>query len=73
MTVKEIIKKYLEDNGFDGLCTDDCGCGIDDLFPCCEDMCADCVPAYKCKCDHNCGEYHSCWTSSKMNGCWREQ
>lgn len=34
MTVKEIIVKYLKDNGCDGLCYEDCGCEIDDLFPC---------------------------------------
>lgn len=50
MTAKEIIIKYLKDNGFDGLCGEDCGCGIDDLAPC--DMPMDCEPAYK----HICGE-----------------
>lgn len=24
MTLKEIVKQYLDDNGFDGLCGDDC-------------------------------------------------
>lgn len=46
MTVKEIVIKYLVNNGYDGLCTDDCGCGIHDLNPCGECMC-DCVPAKK--------------------------
>jgi len=28
MDVKDIVKKYLTDNGFDGLAGDECGCGI---------------------------------------------
>ena len=46
MTVKEIVKKYLEDNGYDGLCTFDCGCPIDDLIPC-GDCFESCVPGHK--------------------------
>jgi hypothetical protein len=34
MTVEEIIKKYLVDNGFDGLCTNECGCFTDNLILC---------------------------------------
>lgn len=36
MTVREIVKEYLREHGFNGLCSEDgeCGCGIDDLFPC---------------------------------------
>lgn len=58
MTVKEMIEKYLRDNGFDGLCNDDCGCPLDDLMPCCDSI-EGCVPGYKVPCD--CGEgcdYH---------------
>ena len=29
MNVTEIVKKYLEENGYDGLCSDVCGCGCD--------------------------------------------
>ena len=36
MTIREIIKKHLEDNGFVGLCSYECGCDIDDLMPCME-------------------------------------
>lgn len=41
MNCKEIIKKYLDDNGYDGLCHDECGCLKDDLYPCgeCFDVC----------------------------------
>ena len=44
MTCKDIIIAKLKELGADGLCCEDCGCGIDDLFPCGED-CLDCVPA----------------------------
>ena len=44
MNVKEILHKYLVDNGHQGLCTDGCGCGVKDLIPC--ESCFDnCVPA----------------------------
>lgn len=47
VTIKEILIKWLLDNGFDGLAnTESCGCGIDDLAPCdCSPM--DCEPAKK--------------------------
>ena len=47
MTVHEIILEYLEEHGFDGLCTDDCGCLLDDLAPCCSESLIDCVPGIK--------------------------
>ncbi len=48
MNVKEIIVKYLRENGYDGLCNIDsqCGCEISDSFPC--DICdGSCEPAIK--------------------------
>lgn len=35
-TVKEIVKKWLIDNKYDGLCDPDyeCGCEVNDLMPC---------------------------------------
>jgi len=73
MTAKEIIIKYLTDNGYDGLYNndDDCGCGIDDLLPCGASP-DDCKPAYKCKCDLHCGVYSACYTPAKENKCWKE-
>ena len=50
MTVREIIKNYLKERHYDGLCGDGCGCGIDNLFPCGE-INTDCQPAYAHKCD----------------------
>ena len=48
MNCKEIIIDYLKKNNFDGLiCTEvSCGCPIEDLAPCEENM-FDCIPAYK--------------------------
>lgn len=48
MTVEEIIKDYLKENGFDGLCNSyaECGCNIDELIACGND-CSDCEPGYK--------------------------
>ena len=36
MDCREIIIKWLHDNGHDGLCEPDteCGCGLDDFAPC---------------------------------------
>jgi hypothetical protein len=45
MDVKGIVKEYLENNGFDGLCTEDCGCRNDDLMPCGEGF-IQCVPGH---------------------------
>lgn len=38
MTVKEIVIEYLKKNGYDGLYNDDCGCALDDLIPCCDNI-----------------------------------
>lgn len=35
MDVKAITLEYLKANGYDGLrCLDECGCQLEDLFPC---------------------------------------
>jgi hypothetical protein len=48
MNTKEIIRKYLQDNGFDGLWNqdDECGCEITDLCPCGNSF-EFCEPGYK--------------------------
>lgn len=44
-TCIDIIEAYLMDNGYDGLCNDDCGCTLADPVPC--SQCFDyCEPAY---------------------------
>ncbi len=49
MRVKEIVKEYLKQHGFDGLYNDQCGCEVDDLAPCSE-FGWDCKPGYKTSC-----------------------
>lgn len=46
MTIEEIVKKYLMENGYDGLVDDECGCCIDDLMPC-DSETKNCRPGYK--------------------------
>ena len=53
--VIDIVEKYLKDNGYDGLCDDECGCSIDDLMPCSE-YAGGCSPAYEVHCVS--GEIH---------------
>ena len=53
MNVREIVKAYLIENGFDGLYNPDnqdgCGCKINDLFPC-EEIQDECCAGYLVKC-----------------------
>jgi len=50
MTIKEIVKEYLEKNRYDGLYCDECACEIDDLMPCEEPEIANCEAGYKVPC-----------------------
>ena len=48
MDCKQIIKKYLKENGYDGLvdCENECGCELGNLMPC-DGVIMDCEPGYK--------------------------
>jgi len=46
MAVRAILTTWLRDHGYDGLCYEDCGCGVDNLAPC-GSYCMDCEPAYR--------------------------
>ena len=35
MNVRDLVVAKLKEMGAAGLCTDGCGCGLDDLMPCC--------------------------------------
>ena len=48
MKVLELVSQNLRQLGADGLCNDECGCGLGDLAPC-EDWIGDCVPAMAVK------------------------
>ena len=56
MTVLAIAGKSVRENGDDGLCCLDvgCGCQLDDFAPCGGEYAAGCEPAYKGPC--TCGE-----------------
>jgi hypothetical protein len=52
ITVKDIVKAYLTEHGYDGLYNEDggCACNTSDPFPCCCEG-ARCSPGYKRTCD----------------------
>jgi hypothetical protein len=58
--IVEMVAEWLTSNGFDGLCTEDCGCTIEDLMPCEEPSVYQCLPGYKhapskmCECECDC-------------------
>ena len=62
MNVREIIKEYLLKHGFTGLCSEECGCEISDLFPCLvwATSMDYCVPGYRVDCDDEDCEYYHC-------------
>ena len=56
MNVLEIVRQYLESNGYDGLYDDgECACKRDDLAPC-GSIGHDCMPGYLTACD--CADEH---------------
>jgi hypothetical protein len=77
MTVTEIVIKYLEENGYDGLynCDVECGCSINDFTPCgyiqneCQagyaNNCVDCKNKNDCSLQN--GEYDIFFTDEKCN------
>ena len=51
--VKSIVHDWLVENNFEGLVSErrECGCPVDDLFPCGFDCVETCLPAYRYICD----------------------
>ena len=73
-TVRDIITIYLKLNGYDGLCGDECGCGLDDLVAC-DAACDQCIPAYHwtcCPCEEADCEY-GCEAAEFKVGCYRTE
>ncbi len=56
MTVIEMLAEYLKENGYDGLCGQECGCEIDDLAPC-DEVNRECVAGHK----ESCTPTDGCW------------
>lgn len=51
MTCLDIVLKWLKDHEIEGLCTEDCGCGVDDFMPCgCGSNLIQCIPAKHVRC-----------------------
>jgi hypothetical protein len=46
-SVKEIIKEYLAQNGYDGLYNDHCGCALEWGIMNCDKLYSDCRAGYK--------------------------
>ncbi|MFA5168947.1 MAG: hypothetical protein WC530_10515 [Candidatus Omnitrophota bacterium] len=59
MTVREILIEWLKARNCDGLATEDCGCGIDDLAPC-DSYNFDCKAARECFATEDDEDYGVC-------------
>ncbi|MFA6904120.1 MAG: hypothetical protein WC236_13675 [Gallionellaceae bacterium] len=78
MNVKQITIAFLNAGGFDGLCSAQCGCSLDDFMPCGGDRdISECKPAMKHVCDGKCGDcmdsaeevkswLHACYRPAKI-------
>ncbi len=53
INVRDIIKKWLKDNGYDGLYSSDysCGCSLENFISCDESWVLNCQPGYKVPCE----------------------
>lgn len=50
MNIHDIIHRHLSSIGADGLCSEDCGCSIDNLAPCADGNVLICTPARHVMC-----------------------
>ncbi len=58
LTVKEILKQWLDRFGYDGLYCEACSCDLSDLGPCClSENILSCEPGYKVPCPEDCGDH----------------
>jgi len=78
LTVREIVKSWLEENEYDGLCgEEECGCLTSDLMPC-YNYTGECAPGYigpsaVPDCDYGWAIYPSKDAAAKAKeGIWRE-
>jgi len=63
-TVLEIVRQWLEEHGYDGLYTSNCGCPIDDLAPCAAEdgeRFLNCRAGYKQSREHEKGFCRGLW------------
>ena len=69
ITVEQIVKKYLEENEFDGLFNEysECSCLVGDLAPCGE-IGLDCEAGMRTDCPPECGAHNWHVESPVNNG-----
>lgn len=68
INVKDILTEWLAQNEYDGLASQECGCGLDDLI-CCEEVnIYDCVAAQSVLCDGTCP---NCSSTVGVDKCYR--
>lgn len=66
ITCRDIVESWLKANGYDGLCSEECGCGMgEDFSPCGFAEFESCTPAYKITC--KCGVI--LYVANKQDGC----
>jgi hypothetical protein len=47
MKLTDIVRVWIAEHGYDGLCNEDCGCTLDDFMPCDGWGLQFCIPAYR--------------------------
>jgi len=71
LNVVNIVETYLRENGYDGLSKMECGCGVDDIAPCCEyvdeGIPQTCVPSYRVEGCHDPGACEYCGADMKCS------
>ncbi len=71
----EYIEAGLKKDGYQGLCQEDCGCGLDDFIPCYDGDPSFCEPAYFIKKNSKaCKSFRSDWPvchDDCKDGCYR--
>lgn len=72
MNVRQIVLAHLKLIGADGLCAEECGCGLDDFMPCGGDRnVSECKPAMRRDCDGTCNGCLSEGTNDRADSCYR--
>jgi len=60
ITVRGIVRTYLEKHCYDGLYNDsECACRLDDFMPC-DGECSDCSAGHHVTCDGECDDPSCC-------------
>ena len=72
MNIMDFVRKYMEENGYTALCSNSCGCTIDDLAPC-DSWFGSCLFGYANNCE-TCAKQETCSDTQIDDGfeilCW---